>query len=90
MQQPPRSPAKGRPNKFQARSVAGARAPVNWPTKYWEKLPQKEKRPALGRPFPHTMLYSTLPLGNDRRWGFALADLRTARDAQESQYRRCR
>jgi hypothetical protein len=76
MQQPLRSPAKGRPNKFQARSVAGARAPVNWP--------------ALGRPFPHTMLYSTLPLGNDRRWGFALADLRTARDAQESQYRRCR
>jgi hypothetical protein len=53
-----------------------------------EKLPVK-KGPALGRPFPHKVLYSTLPFGNDRRRGFALADLRTARDAQESQYRRC-
>jgi len=54
------------------------------------KEPAKRKGPALGRPFPHTMLYSTLPLSNDWRRGFALADILSATsDAQESQHRGC-
>jgi len=66
------------------------RSPVNGRPNRRSHRTLKRKGPALGRPSPHTVLYSTLPLGNDRRRGFALADvLRAPSDAQESQYRCC-
>ena len=51
--------------------------------------PKKERGRHKAGPSPIQLLYSNLPLGNDRRRGLTLADLSAAGDAQESQHRGC-
>ena len=43
---------------------------------------QKEKGPGTQEPGPSSVAYSNLPLGDHRRRGLALADLRAAGDAR--------
>jgi branched-chain amino acid transport system substrate-binding protein len=47
----------------------------------------KRKRPGAQEPGPSSVAYSNLPLGDHRRRGLALADLRAASDAQEREHR---
>ena len=50
--------------------------------------PKKEEGRREASPLPQ--LHSHLALGDDRRWGFTLADASAARDAEESKHRsRC-